>query len=76
MSVYQNAKRFKKKFPLTIAWRLKSNANILESHLNPDEEIIYVFTGQKSPEIGYDSQTRIDFLMTSSSFDLEHYIAR
>ena len=48
MSVYQNAKRFKKKFPLTIAWRLKSNANILESHLNPDEEIIYVFTGQKN----------------------------
>ena len=48
MSVFQNAKRFKKKFPLTIAWRLKANANILERHLNPDEKIIYVFTGQKN----------------------------
>lgn len=48
MSVYQNAKRFKKKFPLTIAWRLKSNAAIIEKHLNPDEEIIYIFEGQKN----------------------------
>ena len=48
MSIFQNAKRFKKKFPLTVAWRLKSNANILEKHLNPDEEVIYVFTAQKN----------------------------
>ncbi len=48
MSIFQNAKRFKKKFPLTVAWRLKSNANILEKHLNPDEEVIYVFAAQKN----------------------------
>ena len=48
MSIYQNARRFKKKFPLTVAWRLKSNANILERHLNPGEEVTYVFTGQKN----------------------------
>lgn len=48
MSVYQNAKRFKKKFPLTIAWRLKSNSAIIEKHLNPDEEIKYIFVGQKN----------------------------
>ena len=48
MSVVQNVKRFKKKYPLTIAWRLKSNAKVVEMHLNPDEEVKYVFTGQKN----------------------------
>ena len=48
MSIYQNARRFKKKYPLTIAWRLRSNADILEKHLNPDEDVIYVFSGQKN----------------------------
>ena len=48
MSVIQNVKRFKKKYPLTIAWRLKSNAKIVDMHLNPDEEVKYVFAGQKN----------------------------
>lgn len=48
MSIYKNVKRFKKKYPLTIAWRLKSNSGVLEKHLNPDEEVKYVFTGQKN----------------------------
>lgn len=48
MSVLKNAKRFKKKFPLTIAWRLKANSQIVEKHLNPNEEIKYVFVGQKN----------------------------
>ena len=48
MEVYKNAKRFKKKYPLTISWRLKSNYNIIEKHLNPTEDIIYIFTGQKN----------------------------
>ena len=48
MSILTNAKRFKKKFPLTIAWRLKANSQIVEKHLNPDEEIKYVFVGQKN----------------------------
>ena len=48
MSIYKNVKRFKKKFPLTVAWRLKTNSKVLEKHLNPDEEVKYVFTGQKN----------------------------
>lgn len=48
MSILQNAKRFKKKYPLTIAWRLKANAAVVERHLNPDEEVKYVFVGQKN----------------------------
>lgn len=48
MSVYENARRFKKKFPLTVAWRLKSNSKVIEKHLNPDEEVKYIFVGQKN----------------------------
>ncbi len=48
MSILQNVKRFKKKYPLTVAWRLKANAKVVEMHLNPDEEVKYVFTGQKN----------------------------
>jgi len=48
MSIYQNIKRFKKKFPLTVSWRLKANSNVVQLHLNPEEEVKYVFTGQKN----------------------------
>ena len=48
MTVLKNSKRFKKKYPLTIAWRLKSNSSIVEKHLNPEEEVKYVFVGQKN----------------------------
>ena len=48
MSVYEEAKKFKKKFPLTVAWRLKKNSSIIEKYINPDEKIKYVFVGQKS----------------------------
>ena len=48
MSILKNAKRFKKKYPLTVAWRLKANSEIVEKHLNPDEEVKYVFAGQKN----------------------------
>ena len=46
--ILQNVKRFKKKYPLTIAWRLSQNSKIVEKHLNPDEEVKYVFVAQKN----------------------------
>lgn len=46
-SVYENAKKFKEKYNMTIAWRLEKNSKIVEQHLNPDEEVRYVFMGQK-----------------------------
>ena len=46
-SVYRKVLRFKKKYPLTIGWRLKQNSSIVERHLNPDEEVIYAFVAQK-----------------------------
>ena len=46
--VYEKAKEFKKKYPLTVAWRLKSNSKIIDLHLNPGEEVKYVFACQKN----------------------------
>lgn len=48
MDLYKELKKFKKKYPLTIAWRLRKNLSIIEKHLNPDEEVKYIFTGQKN----------------------------
>ena len=48
MSIYTEAKKFKKKFPKTIAWRLKANSEVVQKHLNPGEIVKYVFCGQKN----------------------------
>lgn len=39
---------FLKKFPLTISWRTNQHAKVMKKHLNADEEIFYLFTGQKN----------------------------
>ena len=46
--VYRLAKEFKRKYPLTVAWRLRSHSKVIAKHLNPDEKILYVFMGQKN----------------------------
>ena len=46
-SVYKELKNFKSKYPSTIAWRLKAHSKVIEKHLNPGEEILYVFAAQK-----------------------------
>ncbi len=46
--VYKKVLKFKEKHPLTIGWRLKKNSEIVERHLNPDEEVIYAFIAQKN----------------------------
>ena len=48
---YQQLKEFKTKFPSTIAWRLRAHSNVIERHLNPGEEVRFVFAAQK----GYSS---------------------
>lgn len=48
MLVYEKAKRFKKSYPFTIAWRLRAHSKVIEKHLNPGEEVIYVFTAQRN----------------------------
>ncbi len=45
--IYNKAKKFKKKYPLTIAFRLKAHSKVLAKHLNNGEKILYIFTAQK-----------------------------
>lgn len=47
--IYRQAKKFRRKFPLTIAFRLKAHSKVLAKHLNNGEKIKYVFAAQKGP---------------------------
>ena len=48
MSVYSYVSKFKSSYPSTVAWRLKKHCEVIDSYLNPDEEILYAFCGQKN----------------------------
>lgn len=45
-SCYDFAHEFLKKYPFTMAWRIKSHAKVIDNHLGSDEEILYVIPGQ------------------------------
>ena len=45
---YEIVSKFKQKYPSTIAFRIKKHCDIIDMHLNPDEEIIYAFAAQKN----------------------------
>jgi len=46
--VLDEVKKFKSKYPMTVAWRLAKNAKVIEKHLNPGEKVLYVFAAQKN----------------------------
>lgn len=48
MNVYEEAKKFKRKYPMTVAWRIKKHSKVIQKFLNPGEEVLYVFTGQRN----------------------------
>lgn len=58
MKVYEEVLKFKKRYPMSIAWRLKKNSKIVEKYLNPDETVSYVFAAQKN-------NNPIDFFSTA-----------
>lgn len=45
---YRKALEFKRKYRRTVAWRMKKHAKVIDMHLNPDEELLYVFAAQKN----------------------------
>ena len=47
--IYRQARKFRRKHPLTIAFRLKAHSKILAKHLNNGEKIRFVFAAQKGP---------------------------
>lgn len=49
-NIYEKAKEFKNKFSKTIAFRIKKHAEVVEMHLNPSEEVLFAFCGQKNKE--------------------------
>ena len=46
--VYEKILQFKKKYPLTVAWRIKQHSKLVENFLNPGEEVYYAFAAQKN----------------------------
>lgn len=48
MNVYKLLREFQSKYPLTIGWRLRRHADVIEKHLNPDEEVLFAFVAQKT----------------------------
>lgn len=45
---YDMVKKFKEKYPTTISFRLKEHCRIIDTHLNPGEEVLYAFAAQKN----------------------------
>lgn len=46
--VYDKVLEFQRKFPGGIAWRINKHCKVVESYLNPDEDVIYAFCAQKN----------------------------
>lgn len=47
-NTYKKLKEFLNKYPGGIAWRIKKHCEVLDTHINPDEEVLYAFAGQKN----------------------------
>lgn len=47
-NILDEALKFKKKYPTTVAFRINAHATIAKKHLDADEELKYVFVGQKN----------------------------
>lgn len=45
---YSIIRSFLRKYPFTIAWRVKQHCKIIDKHLNAGEKILYMFAGQKN----------------------------
>lgn len=62
--VYEKLAEFKKKYPMTVSWRMKEHARIIEKHLNPGETILYAFAAQKNP-VSYDIVSTYAVVLTN-----------
>ena len=62
--VYDKAIAFKKKYATGVSWRIKKHCEVIDRHLNPGEEVIYVFPAQKNNEF-YDIFTTCVVVLTN-----------
>ena len=49
--VYKSCKEFLKKYPFTVAFRIKKHASVIQEHINDDEVVLFTFMGQKNSNI-------------------------
>lgn len=64
---YSKIKEFKKRYPFTVAWRLKSHCKIVDQNLGVDEEVLYAFTGQHNDTF-YNIMSTAVFVITNKRF--------
>ena len=62
--VYEKILNFKRKYPSTIAWRLKAHSKVVEKHLKQGEKVLYAFAGQKNNQF-YDIISTHVFVITN-----------
>lgn len=48
VTVYEKAKEFKRKYPATVAFRIKAHSKLAQKFVGNDEEIKYVFVAQNN----------------------------
>ena len=51
---YVKLREFLRKYPFTIAWRVRKHCDVIDRHLNvaEKEKILYIFAGQKNDRTG------------------------
>ena len=47
-NVYEKVCEYIRNYPGGIAWRLKRHSKVIQMHLNPEENILFAFCGQKT----------------------------
>ena len=47
-TVLQCVLEFKKRYPMTVMWRVKKHCKVIERHLSPGEKVLYAFAAQKN----------------------------
>lgn len=47
-NIYNLVKKFHNNYSGGIAWRLKQHCKVIDKHLNPGEDVLYAFCGQKN----------------------------
>lgn len=47
-NIYEQVIKYIKDYPGGIAWRVKKHAKVLAKHLNPQENVKFIFCGQKT----------------------------
>jgi hypothetical protein len=48
--IYKEASEYLKRYPMTLAWRIRQHSKVISKHLNKDEDVYYVFPAQKNPD--------------------------